>query len=140
MKKASVMRRNGFIEGDHETALSGNVELRRTESQTTTVTNATGAQAPVIRQRNKIKITFDPNWDIIADSRGVYQVPSGCTPHNPDETRLIVRNAEYSHRLHPDDHQTVVETADKGSEQQLAVVLNRLYFRVGRAAEGTGWQ
>ena len=140
MKEVSMTQSAKSVGQNTETTLPVKANLRTPEVRMPTAMKTTEARTHAIPQRNKISITFDPNWDIVADSRGVYEVSSGCTPHNPNETRLIIRNAEYSHRLHPDDEATVIEAANTGTERELHAVLNRFYFRVGRAAQGTGWQ
>lgn len=39
-------------------------------------------------------IEFTPLFDTVFDCRGVYTVASGTSPHNPDEARVVLRNAE----------------------------------------------
>ncbi len=83
-------------------------------------------------------ITFDPLLDIVADHRGVYVVPSGCTPHHPDETRLVFRNADFQFKLSQEDQSAVACAADEGDIRLLRQLVARMFTRLGRAAE-RGW-
>lgn len=83
-------------------------------------------------------ITFDPHFDIVADHRGVYTVPSGCTPHHPDQTRLVFRNADFQFKLSQDDQSAVACAADEGDLRLLRQLVARLFMPIDRAAE-RGW-
>lgn len=83
-------------------------------------------------------ITFDPLFDIVADHRGVYTVPSGCTPHHPDVTRLVFRNADFQFKLSREDQLAVACAADEGDIRSLRQLVARMFTRIGRATE-SGW-
>ena len=81
-------------------------------------------------------ITFDPLFDIVADYRGVYMVPSGCTPHHPDQTRLVFRNGDFELRLDQEDETLVRRAAAEGDTRKLQRLLDRFFTPIGRAAAG----
>ena len=83
-------------------------------------------------------ITFNTTWDIVADQCGLYSVPSGTTPHHPDETRLIYRNADFQFQLDEEDATLVRRAAAEGDIRKLHQLVDRLLTPVGRAAE-SGW-
>ena len=83
-------------------------------------------------------ITFDTTSDIVADKCGVYTVPSGCTPHHPDETRLVFRNADFKFRIDQKDESLVKCAAGDGDMSQLRRLVERLFTPTGRASE-CGW-
>ena len=84
------------------------------------------------------RITFDPHFDIVADHRGVYTVSSGCTPHHPDQTRLVFRNADFQFKPSREDQSALACAADEGDIRSLRQLVARIFQPIGRAAE-SGW-
>jgi hypothetical protein len=82
-----------------------------------------------------MKVVFSTSSDLCADSRGLRELPSGTTPHNPAETRFVLRNAEVVSRF---DHTLSNRVAQLSREHDSAGLLALLHSElrpVGRAAE-----
>jgi hypothetical protein len=82
-----------------------------------------------------MKVVFSTLFDLCADSRGLRELPSGTTPHNPAETRLVLRNAEIDSRFDFDVSDQVARLAtDQNSAGLLALLQSELHPS-GRARE-----
>jgi hypothetical protein len=85
-------------------------------------------------------ILFSTNFDLCADEVGLRELPSGTTPHNPNQTRFIRRNAEIKGpKISAELSAQVAALAKAGDAPGLHALLQRELTPLGRATEGC-WQ
>ena len=81
------------------------------------------------------KLRFHPDWEIFACESGVFEVPSGTAPHDPDEVYALRRNATYQYE--PSDSELErIKAAARVDYRALVDALDTVFTPVGRANEG----
>jgi hypothetical protein len=81
-------------------------------------------------------VTFNPDFEIMFDYRGVSSLASGTSPHNPNETRLILRNCDFD-SVSDEVDAKVAELADDDNEDELREYIYSAFKFVGRARESS---
>lgn len=61
------------------------------------------------------KITFSTATDLVFDYKGVYTVSSGTAPHNPNQARVVFRNADTS-GISYEEKQRCINRADTSQD------------------------
>lgn len=80
------------------------------------------------------KITFSPSTDIVFDCGGVFTAASGCTPHNPEESRVIIRNCDVDSVKRVVDDE-IARLASANDSDGLLYFVESTFTRIGRARE-----
>jgi hypothetical protein len=80
------------------------------------------------------KITFNQSRDTVFDCGGVFTTASGCSPHNPDEARVVIRNCDIdSVKQEVDDE--IARLASEGDSNALLAFVESTFTLIGRARE-----
>ena len=93
---------------------------------------------PEVRAIGKKPIIFNSNFSVVFDCAGVYEVPSGTKPHNPEQTRIALCNCQVDakYATSKDIDKAISDAADEG-EDELIVAIQQ-HFKISGRAE-TEW-
>jgi hypothetical protein len=86
----------------------------------------------------KYPVRFSVDFELFASARGIEELPSGTSPHNPNQVSAVRRNCEQATGISEEDNDRICAAAEAG-RAALIKELEDLFMPIGRAAEGR-WQ